>query len=244
MTAPSRPEAKTHILVVDDEPAITASLAAFLRRAGYTVTVAANGEEALRRVADSHPGLIILDVIMPQVDGREVCRQLRAAGNWTPIIMLTQVGDSTEIAMSLEEGADDYLSKPFDPQVLAARIKAVLRRARPGAPPLTAARRIACGDIVLDRSAQRVLLANHELALSHLAVRLLDYLMTHPGEVLSRDRLLDAIWGYDYPVGTRAVDMRIAELRKLLGDDADSPRYIQTMTGEGYIFIARVEALP
>jgi len=232
------------ILLVDDEEAITANLTPFLERTGFTVEVAGDGEEALRRAANFGPDLIVLDVLMPKLDGREVCRRLRAAGNWTPIIMLTQVGSPAERAMSLEEGADDYLNKPFDPYELVARIRAVLRRARPGVPPLSAARRLACGPLVLDRPARRALLTGRELPLTPKAVAVLDYLMTHPDEVISRERLLDAVWGWDYPTGTRAVDVRIAELRRALGDDATQPRYIETIPGQGYRFVGTVEALP
>ena len=235
---------QSKILLVDDEEAITSNLAPFLERAGFTVRVAGDGEEALRRVANFSPDLIVLDVLMPKLDGRQVCRRLRAAGNWTPIIMLTQVSSPAERAMSLEEGADDYLNKPFDPYELVARIRAVLRRARPGVPPLSAARRLACGPLVLDRPARRALLAGRELPLTPKAVAVLDYLMTHPDEVISRERLLDAVWGWDYPTGTRAVDVRIAELRKALGDDAAKPRYIKTVPGQGYRFVGTVEAVP
>jgi DNA-binding response OmpR family regulator len=234
----------SRILLVDDEEAITSNLAPFLERAGFTVKVAGDGEEALRHAADFGPDLIVLDVLMPKLDGREVCRRLRAAGNWAPIIMLTQVGSPAERAMSLEEGADDYLNKPFDPYELVARIRAVLRRARPGVPPLSAACRLTCGPLVLDRPARRALLAGRELPLTPKAVATLDYLMTHPDEVISRERLLDAVWGWDYPTGTRAVDVRIAELRKALGDDPAQPRYIETIPGQGYRFIGTVEALP
>jgi len=232
------------ILLVDDEEAITTNLASFLERAGFTVVVAGDGEEALRCTADFAPDLIVLDVLMPKLDGRQVCRRLRAAGNWTPIIMLTQVGSPAERAMTLEEGADDYLNKPFDPYELVARIRAVLRRARPGVPPLSAGRHLACGQLVLDRPARRALLAGRELPLTPKSVAVLDYLMTHPDEVISRERLLDAVWGWDYPTGTRAVDVRIAELRKALGDDPTDPCYIETVPGQGYRFVGIVEALP
>jgi DNA-binding response OmpR family regulator len=234
---------QSKILLVDDEEAITTSLAPFLERAGFAVTVAANGEEALHKAAAFTPHLIVLDVLMPKLDGREVCRRLRTAGNWTPIIMLTQVGSPAERAMSLEEGADDYLNKPIDPYELVARIRAVLRRARPGVPPLSAARRLTCGPLVLDRPARHALLAGREFPLTPKAVGVLDYLMTHPDEVISRERLLDAVWGWDYPTGTRAVDVRIAELRKALGDDPAQPRYIETVPGQGYRFVGTVEAV-
>lgn len=234
------PAPRPKILLVDDEEAITSNLAPFLERAGFLVVVAADGEEALHKAAAFAPNLIVLDVLMPKLDGREVCRRLRAAGNWTPIIMLTQVGSPAERAMSLEEGADDYLNKPFDPYELVARIRAVLRRARPGVPSLNTASRLACGPLVLDRPARRVLLAGRELPLTPKAVAVLDYLMTHPDEVISRERLLDVVWGWDYPTGTRAVDVRIAELRKALGDNSDEPRYIETVPSQGYRFVGTV----
>jgi DNA-binding response OmpR family regulator len=232
---------KPSILLVDDEAAITDNLAAFLGRSGFTVAVASNGEEALREVAARHPDLLILDVLMPRLDGREVLRQLRQAGSWIPVILLTQVGEAGERAMALEEGADDYLNKPFDPNELVARIRAVLRRARPGEPPLSAAARLSCGKLILDRVSRRAWLDQGELSLTPKAIMLLEYMMTHPDELVSRERLLDAVWGWDYPVGTRAVDTRVAELRKALDDDPAQPCYIETLPGQGYRFVGRVE---
>jgi DNA-binding response OmpR family regulator len=232
---------KPSILLVDDETAITDNLAPFLNRSGFTVSVAANGEEALHHVAANPPDLLILDVLMPHLDGREVLRRLRQEGNWTPIILLTQVGEAVERAMALEEGADDYLNKPFDPHELVARIHAVLRRARPGKPPLSSASRLACGKLTFDRVSQRVWLGSDELTLTPKAVRLLDYLMTHPDELVTRERLLDVVWGWSYPVGTRAVDTRVAELRRLLGDDPAKPCFIETTPGQGYRFVGEVE---
>ncbi len=232
------------ILLVDDEVAITDNLAPFLSRSGFQVSVAADGEAALRQVAAQRLDLLVLDVLMPRVDGREVLRRLRQAGNWTPIILLTQVGEAGERAMALEEGADDYLNKPFDPHELVARIRAVLRRARPGQPPLTAAVRLVCGKLVFDRGSHRIWLDGGELALTPKAVMLLEYMLTHPDELLSRERLLDVVWGWDYPVGTRAVDTRVAELRKALEDDPLKPCYIETLPGQGYRFVGNVEIQP
>lgn len=232
------------ILLVDDEEAITANLSPFLQRSGLIVAVAADGEEALRQVADFGPDLIVLDILMPKLDGRETLRRLRQQDNWTPVILLTQVGESTERAMALEEGADDYLNKPFDPHELVARIRAVLRRARPGQPPLASAQRVACGDLSLDRRTRRATMGSQELRLTPKAVALLEYLMTHPDELLSRDRLLDAVWGWDYPTGTRTVDTRIAELRRVLDDDPAQPQFIETVPGQGYRFVGGVEAMP
>jgi DNA-binding response OmpR family regulator len=128
----SEPERTWHILLVDDEEAITANLAPLLERSGFKVSIASDGAQALNRVGHAPPDLIVMDVLMPHLDGREALRRLRRSNNWLPVILLTQVGESIERAMALEEGADDYLNKPFDPYELIARIRAVLRRARPG----------------------------------------------------------------------------------------------------------------
>lgn len=229
------------ILLVDDETAITANLAPFLERAGFDINVAGDGTQALQQISKAKPDLIILDVLMPKMGGRQVLRHLREAGDWTPIILLTQVGDAGERAMALEEGADDYINKPFDPRELAARIRSVLRRARPGQPPLAAASQLVSNKLVFDRKAHRVFLDDQELMLTPKAVALLEYLMTHPDELISRERLLETVWGWDYPVGTRSVDTRIAELRRALGDDAGMPTYIETVPGEGYRFAGKVE---
>lgn len=234
---------KNKILLVDDESAITENLAPFLERSGFSITVAANGQEALDRVETFNPDLIVLDVLMPVIDGRQVLRTLRKEDNWIPIILLTQVGESSERAMALEEGADDYLNKPFDPHELVARINAVLRRARPGQPPLAASWKLSSGDLVFDRRSRRAYIGEEEISLTPKALALLEYLLTHPDELVTRDRLLDVVWGWDYPVGTRAVDTRVAELRRALEDDPSSPSYIETIPGQGYRFIAMVEVL-
>jgi DNA-binding response OmpR family regulator len=231
---------KPHILLVDDESAITENLAPILERAGLKVTVASEGEEALQKAAEVNPDLVILDILMPKVDGREVLRRLRQAGTWPPVILLTQVGDSVERAMALEEGADDYLNKPFDPHELVARIRAVLRRSRPGQPALATAARLVCKDLAFDRRSKRAWLARNEMVLTPKALVLLEYLLTHPDELLTRERLLDVVWGWDYPVGTRAIDTRIAELRRELKDDPVDPAYIETVPGQGYRFVGEV----
>ncbi|HXF69202.1 MAG TPA: response regulator transcription factor [Thermoflexus sp.] len=233
------------ILLADDEKALTSYLVPILERAGFAVTVAHDGEAALRYVLERHPDLIILDMLMPNLDGREVCRRLRAAGNWTPIIMLTQVNNQVDKVLSLEEGADDYLCKPFDPHELVARIRAVLRRRgdQPRRAPLRMASRLRAGDLILDRKARRVEKGGRVLELTPRALAVLEYLMLHPDEVLTRDRLLNAVWGWDHPVATRAVDVRIAEIRRAIGDDPEHPSFIETITGVGYRFLASVEPL-
>jgi DNA-binding response OmpR family regulator len=195
-------------------------------------------------VEENPPDLIILDVMMPRLDGREVLRRLREAGNWTPVILLTQVGASIERAMSLQEGADDYLNKPYDPMELIARVQAVLRRTQHGNAGLSSARRLVCGDLALDRQSRQARLGNRSLALTARAFGVLEYLMLHSSEIISRERLLDEVWGWSYPVDTRAVDIRIAEVRKVLGDDAGNPCYIETVVGHGYRFLGIVEGQP
>ncbi len=233
--------ARPHILLIDDEPSIIENLAPFLERSGFKVSTASNGSQGLEIIDQTDPDLVVSDVLMPEMDGRELLRTLRQADNWIPVILLTQVGEAFERAVALEEGADDYINKPFEPHELAARIRAVLRRAKPGKPPLSAAWQLSCGDLDYDRRARRAYLAQQELTLTPKAMLLLEYLMTHPDELVSRDRLLDVVWGWDYPVGSRAVDTRVAEIRKALGDDASQPRYIETIPGQGYRFAADVE---
>jgi DNA-binding response OmpR family regulator len=229
------------VVLADDDGAITSNLAPFLDRAGFTVHIASDGEAALELVERLDPDGCILDVLMPGPDGREVLRRLRAAGRWLPVVLLTQVGESGERAIALDEGADDYLNKPFDPYELLARLRAVLRRARPGRRPLSAAPTLRAGDLRMDRISRRAWLRDAELVLTPKAALLLDYLITHPDELLTRDRLLEVLWGFDFPVGTRAVDNRVAELRRALGDDPARPAWIATIPGQGYRFVAQVE---
>jgi DNA-binding response OmpR family regulator len=228
------------ILLADDDPNIVDSLAPFLERAGFHVLIVSDGQAAFEKAQSHHPDLIILDVLMPRMDGRETLRRLRHANLWTPAILLTQVGEASERALALEEGADDYLNKPFDPHELLARIRAVLRRARPGERSLSAAWLLTAGDLSLDRRARRASLAGQTLELTPKALAVLEYLMTHPDEAVTRERLLDAVWGWEYPAGTRTVDTRMAELRRALDDDPAEPKYIETISGEGYRFVADV----
>jgi len=228
------------ILLADDDPNIVDSLAPFLERAGFHVLIVSDGQAAFEKAQSHHPDLIILDVLMPRMDGRETLRRLRRANLWTPTILLTQVGEASERALALEEGADDYLNKPFDPHELLARIRAVLRRARPGERSLSAAWLLTAGSLSLDRRARRASLGGETLELTPKALAVLEYLMTHPDEAVSRERLLDAVWGWEYPAGTRTVDTRMAELRRSLDDDPTEPKFIETIPGEGYRFVADV----
>jgi DNA-binding response OmpR family regulator len=228
------------ILLADDDPTIADSLAPFLERAGFHVLVVSDGMSALEKAQAHHPELIILDVLMPRMDGRETLRRLRKANIWTPTILLTQVGEASERALALEEGADDYINKPFDPHELLARIRAVLRRAKPGERSLSAAWKLTAHDLILDRKSRRATLSGKVLELTPKAFAVLEHLMTHPDEAVTRERLLDVVWGWEYPAGTRTVDTRMAELRRALNDDPAEPRFIETIPGEGYRFIASV----
>lgn len=232
------------ILLADDDPTIVNSLAPFFERAGFHMLTVSNGQQALEKAQSHRPDLIVLDVLMPRMDGREVLRRLRRDNLQTPVILLTQVGDAVERALALEEGADDYLNKPFDAHELLARVRAVLRRSQSGQPSLSTAWRLAAHDLTIDRRARRATLDGHTLDLSPKAFAVLEYLMTHPDEVISRERLLQLVWGWEYPAGTRTVDTRMFELRKALKDDPANPKFIQTQAGEGYSFVAPVRTLP
>jgi len=194
---------------------------------------------ALEVVEKQHPDLIVLDVLMPRADGREVLARLRRGGDWTPVILLTGVGQSGTRADALEKGADDYLNKPFDPAELVARIRAVLRRGQLGR-TLTHASCIRGGGLELDRLAKTVTARGQTVQLTPKALALLEYLMVHHGETFSRDHLLEQVWGVEFAITTRAVDHRVAELRKVLG--ARGLEVIDTVQGVGYRFHPEVRA--
>jgi len=232
---------KMKLLIVDDEIDLLAELEPLLERAGYEVCKATDGQQALDMIDEERPDLVILDVLMPHLDGREVVRRLRQHDNWTPIILLTKVGTPSERAMSLQEGADDYINKPFDPMELIARVQAVLRRTQRGTVSLASSRKLISGELKIDRQARQAWIGSEALNLTARAFGVLEYLMLEPMEVIPRERLLDEVWGWAYPAQTRAVDIRIAELRKALGDDPGKPRYIETVVGHGYRFLGEVE---
>lgn len=232
---------RPRLLLVDDDETIRANLGPFLQRSGFEVATAVDGVDALTQLGERRPDLVVLDVMLPQLDGREVLRRIRAGDSWLPVILLTNVGESFERAAALEEGADDYLNKPFDPQELVARVRAVLRRAVAGTPPLSSSSTLTSGLLRIDRVARRTWVAQRELTLTPKAFSLLEYLMGHPDEVFTRERLLQTVWGYDAIVTSRAVDHRIAELRRVLGDDAGDPDFVETVSGIGYRFVGSVE---
>ena len=215
------------VLVVEDERAISDLLRLYISREGFGVHVAADGQSALAAARTMHPVAIILDVGLPMMDGTEVCRQLRAEGNWVPILFCTARDDEVDRVLGLELGADDYITKPFSPREVVARIKSVVRRASLIAPdeaPLEL-----CADTV-DLVTRRVTADGDPDVLTATEFDLLAHLMRHPGRVYSREQLLSEVWGYAAMVGTRTVDVHVAQVRGKLGDL--SP--IRTVRGVGY----------
>jgi len=220
-----------YVLVVEDEDALATLLHYNLDKEGYVVGVAGDGEEALTMASERAPDLVILDWMLPKVSGIEVCRRLRGRSETrnVPIIMLTARGEESDRIRGLDTGADDYVVKPFSMIELTARVRAVLRRIRPG----LADDRITVGDIVIDRVAHRVKRQGKEVHLGPTEFRLLDYLMQHPGRVFSREQLLDAVWGSDVYVEARTVDVHVGRLRKAL-DIGESANPIRTVRSAGY----------
>src|SRR5258706_5041756 len=220
-----------YILVVEDEDALATLLQYNLDKEGYRVDLCGDGEEALIRIDEKQPDLVVLDWMLPGVSGIEVCRRLRqrAETRNLPIIMLTARGEETDRIRGLDTGADDYVVKPFSMVEFCARIRAVLSRIGPG----LAEDRVRQGDIIIDRVAHRVKRAGKDVHLGPTEFRLLDYFMQHPGRVFSREQLLNAVWGSDVYVETRTVDVHIGRLRKALGASEESDP-IRTVRSAGY----------
>jgi DNA-binding response OmpR family regulator len=206
----------TRILVVEDDPDIADLVARYLEREGYLVERAASGREGLNLVAAKPPALLILDLMLPEVDGLEVCRLVRGTERTAaiPIIMLTARAEESERIVGLEVGADDYIAKPFSPNELVARVRALLRRTQRSAPP--AGRSISYGSIAVDSEQHTVSSSGHAVTLTAKEFLLLEYLLQHRGRVLSRDVLLSDVWGYRYTGGTRTVDVHVRRLREKL----------------------------
>ena len=215
------------VLVVEDEPAIADLLRMYLSREGFQVLVEAEGQEALTAVADHRPSCILLDVGLPGMDGIEVCRRLRAQQDWTPVVFCTARDDEVDRVLGLELGADDYITKPFSPREVVARVKAVVRRARG---PQAQSQTVRLGKVEMDPMTRRCTVDGRVVDLTATEFDLLFYLMTHPGQIFSRDQLLSEVWGYAAMVDTRTVDVHVAQLRGKLGEN----NIIRTVRGVGY----------
>lgn len=223
-----------NILVVDDDPKITQLLRRALTLEGYTVQTAASGEEALQSASARPPDVVILDILMPGVDGLEVCRRLRAASDM-PILLLTAKDEVSDRVRGLDSGADDYVVKPFALEELTARLRALLRRSEPANGEI-----LRFADLALDPVSRSIRRGDREVTLSTTEFELLHYFLRHPGRVLTRDAILDAVWGQTFVRPTNVVDVYMGYLRAKL-EDAGEPRLLQTVRGSGYVLRERRE---
>jgi two-component system, OmpR family, response regulator MprA len=218
------------ILIVDDDPGIAESLSRALRREGYEIAVAQDGEAALEAVADRAPDAIVLDVSMPKLDGLSVCRRLRSEGNQVPILVLTARQSLGDRVAGLDAGADDYVVKPFALEELLARLRALLRRAA----PVDAADILSVDDLSIDPRARTVTRAGHQIELTRTEYELLELFVRNAGQVLTRDLIFDRVWGYDFGNSSNSLDVYIGYLRRKTEIDG-RPRLIHTVRGVGYV---------
>jgi two-component system alkaline phosphatase synthesis response regulator PhoP len=221
------------VLLVEDDPSMRAGLVDGFQFEGYSLTVATDGEEALRAWKASSPDLIILDVMLPKLSGLDVCKRIRKDGGTVPIIMLTARGQELDKVMGLKHGADDYVTKPFSFLELMARVSAVLRRSK-GASQHQPAQLHAIGAATLDVDRGELKRGTDTVSLSTQELRLLEFFLRHPGQVISRDALLREVWGHTADVQTRTVDVHVAKLRKKLEATPSHPRHLLTVHNEGY----------
>ncbi|MBI9050468.1 MAG: response regulator transcription factor [Anaerolineaceae bacterium] len=222
------------ILIVEDEHSIGEVVSLYLRRAGYDVTYMDNGEEALTFLKTKKPDLVVLDLMLPKVDGWEITRWLREHGD-IPIIMVTARREETDSIAGLEMGADDYVTKPFSPQELVSRVRAVLRRAQPAGQVQEEAE-ITLGELHINQNQRLLTIAEKEIPLSVKEFELLWFLMSNPRQVFSRDQLLENIWGLSQYIDPGTVTVHIRRIREKIEEDSSNPRHIQTVWGVGYKF--------
>jgi DNA-binding response OmpR family regulator len=218
------------VLVVDDEPIVREVVVRYLEREGYRTLEAGDGDRARELVEQASPNLVVLDLMLPGTDGLALCRWIRSRSN-LPVIMLTARGEESDRIVGLELGADDYVTKPFSPRELAARVRTVLRRS---APPSRSAERLAFADLEIDPAAREVRKAGSTLQLTAKEFDLLWFLATHPRQVFSRDQLMDRVWGYEAALDTGTVTVHVRRLREKIEDDPSQPRFLQTVWGVGY----------
>ncbi len=222
------------ILAIEDDPAILRGLADNLRFESYEVLTAADGESGYRLIREKQPDLIILDLMLPKLSGYEICRKVRAEGVRTPILMLTARGEEADRVLGLDLGADDYVSKPFSIRELLARVRAILRRAEPAAAQLD---QLHFGDVAVDFLSYEASRAGQALEMTRKEFSVLRYLAQRAGQVVSRDELLNEVWGYENYPTTRTVDNHIAGLRAKIESDPANPQHLRTVHGVGYKFV-------
>jgi two-component system phosphate regulon response regulator OmpR len=228
-----------HIWVVDDDPELRRLVGTYLIDQGYDVRCLANGEQLMTRLAGRRPDLVVLDLMLPGEDGLTLLRRLRDAGDDLPVVMLTAKGDAVDRIIGLEQGADDYLAKPFLPRELTARIEAVLRRrvALPAGTPLAAGEQIPIGELILDLGARTLAQGERVSVLTSGEFALLAAFVQHPHRPLSRERLVELARGPGSVTDSRSMDVQVSRLRKLVEPDPTRPRYLQTVWGYGYVFV-------
>ena len=229
---------KTTILVVDDDPRIRLLEKQILEHEGYLVVEAASGEDAVKQIVEKSPSLVLLDVIMPNLDGFATCRQIREFSA-VPVIVVTGRGNDEDKLKGFETGADDYVTKPFSPKELAARVKAVLRRSNLGEAASKVEADFQSGDLLIEFSKNRVTIGGKDILLTGTEHRLLAYLARSAGRILTPDQILEQVWGREYLGEAHLLRVTIGRLRDKLGDDAHNPRYISTRPGIGYGIIQR-----
>ncbi|WP_322818119.1 response regulator transcription factor [Tepidiforma sp.] len=220
---------------MEDEESLLFTLAHNLKREGYQVLTAARGDDGLRLAREKQPDLIVLDVMLPGIDGIQVCRMLRRDSD-VPIIMLTALGGEGDRVAGLDTGADDYLAKPFGMRELMARIRALLRRSGPRAVPDQGPSVIISGDLTLDRERREVTRGGRLVRMKPKEFELLLFFAQHPGKVFTREQILDEVWGYDFYGGPRTVDVHVRWLRQKIEDDPANPSRLRTIRGSGYLF--------
>ena len=226
---------KAKILIVEDDPHILLGLEEILQREGFEVAVCNRGDKALDATTKFHPALIVLDVMLPGVSGYDICRQLRSKKIAAPVLMLTAKGQEMDKVIGLDSGADDYVTKPFGVRELVARINALLRRTQAlPSPAANGAVAFQIGSATIDPKRFELKRARATEELTARELKLLQLFHAHPGEVLSRDRLLSEVWGYNYYGTTRTLDQVIVQLRRKLGDNGDHPKHLLTVHGVGY----------
>ncbi|MBN6188018.1 response regulator transcription factor [Aneurinibacillus sp. BA2021] len=224
------------ILVVDDEQSIVTLLEFNLKKAGFDVIKAADGPTAVKLAEQEKPNLIVLDIMLPGMDGMEVCKKLRMEKMNTPILMLTAKDEEFDKILGLELGADDYMTKPFSPREVVARVKAILRRSVPQEQAEAASDEqvLTIGKLMIYPEKYEVFFDGNRLELTPKEFELLQYMATHPGRVMTRDQLLNAVWNYDFVGDSRIVDVHISHLREKIEEDTKQPKYIKTVRGLGY----------
>jgi DNA-binding response OmpR family regulator len=218
------------VLVVDDEPIVRDVVVRYLEREGYATLEAGDGNDARRLVERESPDLVVLDVMLPGTDGLELCRWIRSRSE-LPVIMLTARGEEADRIVGLELGADDYVTKPFSPRELAARVRTVLRRSRAGS---LSTERLSFGDVELDAHTREVRKGGAEVRLTAKEFDLLWFLASHPRRVFGRDQLMSRVWGYEAALDTGTVTVHVRRIREKIEDDPSEPRHLQTVWGVGY----------